>query len=207
MLMHSSDSAARRAAIRADMRSRRAEIGEDDQAAASMAVLARLVSLAVVRRARVVAGYRAVRGELDIDAALRFVAEHGAKVTTPRVRGEHLEFLVTDDATPLVPGPFGIPEPSEGELVAVRAHDLFLMPLVAFDSAGRRLGQGGGYYDRALAAFGAGERSERPTLIGIAHAFQQVAEVPTEPWDVPLDAIVTEEGIVEVTAGTAQTAS
>jgi 5-formyltetrahydrofolate cyclo-ligase len=185
------------------MRSRRADLAEDDQAAAAMAVLARLAKLAVVRRAGVVAGYRAVRGEVDIGATLGFLAERGATITTPRVRGEHLEFVLTDETTPLVPGPFGILEPSEGELVAVRAHDLFLVPLVAFDSVGRRLGQGGGYYDRALASARDGQGAH-PVLIGIAHAFQQVAEVPVEPWDVPLDAVVTEEGIIEVTAGTAR---
>jgi 5-formyltetrahydrofolate cyclo-ligase len=205
--MHASDSAAMRAAIRAEMRSRRAGVTEEDQAAASMAVLARLAGLEVVRRARVVAGYRAVRGEVDIEATLMFLAEHGAEITTPRVRGEHLEFVTTDEGTPTVPGPFGIPEAAEGELVAVRAHDLFLMPLVAFDALGHRLGQGGGFYDRALAVFRTDQRAERPTRIGVAHAFQQVDQLPAEPWDVPLDAVVTEEGLIEVTPGTAEAAS
>ena len=71
------------------------------------------------------------------------------------------------------------------------------MPLVAFDRAGNRLGQGGGYYDRALA----GPSDLRPVTIGVAHAFQQVESVPVEPWDVALDAVVTEDGLLDFAAG------
>lgn len=201
--MHPLDSAGLRAEIRAEMRTRRAEVSDDDQAAASMAVLTRLARTEIVRKARTVAGYRAVRGEVDIGASLAFLGEHGATITTPRLMGEHLEFVVTDESTPVTAGPFGIEEPTEGEIVPVHGHDVFLVPLVAFDRVGHRLGHGGGYYDRALASISGLALADRPALIGIAHAFQQVAEIPPEPWDVPLDAIVTEDAVIEVTPGTA----
>ena len=76
-------------------------------------------------------------------------------------------------------------------------HDVVLVPLVAFDETGQRLGQGGGFYDRAIAAAGA----SRPLLIGVAHAFQQVRSVPVEAWDMPLDAVVTEERVHEFRVG------
>ena len=195
------DTAEQRAAIRAEMRARRAGLADDDQAAASMAVLARVARLVVVRGAAVVSGYRAVRGEVDIDAVLILLAERGATVTTPRVTGEHLDFVVTEEETPLAVGPFGIAEPAGGEIVAVDRHDVMLIPLVAFDQRGRRLGQGGGYYDRALGSVARLPIGDRPAFVGVAHSFQQISEVPSEPWDVPLDAIVTEEGVVEVTEG------
>jgi len=200
------DTAGRRAELRAEMRARRAGLDEDDQAAASMAVLARIARLAVVRGARVVSGYRAVRGELDVDAVLFLLAEKGITVTTPRVRGEHLEFVVTSENTPVATGPFGISEPAGGEIVAVTSHDVMLIPLVAFDANGRRLGQGGGYYDRALGPVRGLQLGDRPALVGVAHSFQQVVEVPSESWDVPLDAVVTEEGVVDVTGGVADRA-
>jgi 5-formyltetrahydrofolate cyclo-ligase len=200
-VMQPLDTAGRRAAIRVEMRSRRASLDDDDQAAAAMAVLARLARMAIVREARLAAGYNGARGEVEIAAAMILLAEQGVTITTPRVRGDHIEFIVTDETTPMTIGSFGIPEPAEGEIVTVDRHDLILVPLVAFDSAGRRLGQGGGFYDRALADTVRRPFVDRPALIGIAHAFQQVGELPMEPWDVPLDAIVTEEGIVEVTAG------
>jgi 5-formyltetrahydrofolate cyclo-ligase len=189
------------------MRARRAALDDDDQAAATMAVLTRLARMAVVREARTVAGYRAVRGEVDIEATLIFLAEAGATITTPRVMGEHLEFIVTDEETPTTAGSFGIPEPAYGRAIPIERHDLVLVPLVAFDAAGNRLGQGGGFYDRALAATARRQLPDRPVRVGVAHSFQQIGEVPTEAWDVRLDAIVTEDGVIEVTPGIADRTS
>lgn len=155
---------------------------------ASRAVETRLGRLAVLELAHVVAGYRAVRGEIDIDATLIGLRETGVTVTVPRVVGEELEFVQWDPAGGGTLGSFGIPEPARGVVVGVASHDVVLAPLVAFDRAGHRLGQGGGYYDRTMARRAGG----RPLMIGVAHAFQEVESIPVEPWDVPLDAVVTE---------------
>ena len=191
------DTAAARTTLRLELRQRRADLDEEDQAAASMAVMARLARVPVLRRASRIAGYRAVRGELDIDASLILLAERGASITVPRVRGEHLEFVTwfPDDASR--PGPFAIPEPITDDVVPLSLHDVVLAPLVAFDAHGSRLGQGGGFYDRTLA----GCRGSRPTVIGIAHSFQEVERVPVEEWDVPIDAVVTEEAVLEFRPG------
>ena len=192
-----SDAAELRRALRTSLRERRAGLDEDDQAAASMAVMARLARIPVLRHARTISGYRAVRGEVDIDAALILLGERGARVTVPRVTGEHLEFVRWDEDQASTTGSFGIAEPAEGEAVPLRAHDVVLAPLVAFDASGNRLGQGGGFYDRALAGCG----PDRPVVIGIAHSFQQVESVPREEWDQPIDAVVTEEGVHEFRPG------
>ena len=192
-----SETATVRRALRLDQRARRAGLDDGDQAAASMAVMARLARIPVLRTARVIAGYRAVRGELDIDAALVLLAERGADITVPRVIGEHLEFVCWEPGQDTTPASFGIPEPTEGRTLALQAHDVVLAPLVAFDGRGHRLGQGGGHYDRALAGCGA----SRPVVIGIAHSFQQVDSIPTEIWDVSIDAVVTEEAVVEFRPG------
>lgn len=201
--MGQSDPTGVRAAIRTELRARRAELDPDDQAAATMAVFTRLARLSVFRRARIASGYRAIRGELDIGAPMQFLAEQGVTVTTPRVVGDHLEFVVTDESTPLTTGPFGIMEPASGRTIAVTEHDVMLMPLVAFDRRGQRLGQGGGYYDRALAGLVGSAPDQRPKLVGIGHSFQELESVPTEPWDVLLDLVVTEDEVIEITPGTA----
>jgi len=193
-----SDQATERRAIRLVLRERRAGLDEDDQAAASMAVMARLARVPVLRSAGIVSGYRAVRGEIDIDASLILLAESGSIVTVPRVVGDHLEFLPWDPESDATRGSFGIEEPIDGDPVPLFRHDVVLAPLVAFDHHGRRLGQGGGYYDRALGAIAP---KHRPVVIGIAHSFQQVDSVPTEAWDVPLDAIVTEDDVLEFRPG------
>jgi len=186
-----------RKAMRLVLRARRAALSPSDQDAAAMAVIARLARIAVVREATLVAGYRAVRGEVNIDGAMALMAVDNTVVTVPRVVGEYLEFLpwVMDGVN--FEGSFGIPEPADGEPRPLLNHDVVLAPLVAFDDRGHRLGQGGGFYDRALAA----RSGPKPVVIGIAHSFQQVEAVPTESWDIPLDAVVTEEAIIEFTPG------
>lgn len=191
------DLAAQRTSMRLAIREARQHLDDDDQAAASMAVMARLARLNVLRQATRVAGYRAVRGELDIDAAMLLLAERGASVTVPRVNGEHLEFVRWAEGQAVQAGSFGIPEPIDGDVVPLARHDVVLAPLVAFDRSGNRLGQGGGFYDRALG------RADRSSLvvIGVAHAIQEVPEVLTEPWDIGIDAVVTEDETIEFTPG------
>ncbi len=93
---------------------------------------------------------------------------------------------------------FGIAEPKATHSpVAVNKLDLILMPLVAFDRSGNRLGMGAGYYDRALQAC-QHQTSTRPLLIGVAHGFQEVNRIHPEPWDISLDAILTENEYIPI---------
>ena len=87
---------------------------------------------------------------------------------------------------------FGISEPSRSKKHSrpLWALDAPLIPLVAFDQTGNRLGMGGGFYDRLLA--GLAHRPRRPLLIGIGYRFQQVECIPVEPWDMPLDKVITD---------------
>ncbi|MCY3617590.1 MAG: 5-formyltetrahydrofolate cyclo-ligase [Acidimicrobiaceae bacterium] len=186
-----------KARLRAAMRARRAGLSPADVAAASAAVGRRLQSLPAMAEARRVAAYLAVRGEVPLDGLLD--GERREVFTLPRVVGDDLEFVVWRDGQTLEPGAFGIPEPVGGEVVAFADHDLVLVPLTAFDGGCHRLGQGGGFYDRALAALAPG--AARPVTVGVAHSFQQVDVVPRDSWDVPLDAVVTETGLVIAEGG------
>ena len=192
-----SDHAEQRRAMRRELRQRRAALSPEEQAAVSAAVGSQLAKIAALSRSPVVGGYRAIRGEVDIDAALSRLHDDGAMVTVPRVSGDHMDFLPWTSGSETITGSFGIDEPINGEPVQFSRHDVVLVPLVAFDETGQRLGQGGGFYDRAIAAAGA----DCPILIGVAHAFQQVKSVPVEAWDMPLDAVVTEERVHEFRAG------
>ncbi|MYH00562.1 MAG: 5-formyltetrahydrofolate cyclo-ligase [Acidimicrobiaceae bacterium] len=186
-----------KARLRADMRARRAGLRPADVAAASAAVVRRLESLPAMAEARRVAAYRAVRGETPLDGLLD--GERREVFTLPRVVGEDLEFVAWHDGQTFEPGAFGIPEPVGGELVAFADHDVVLVPLTAFDGGCHRLGQGGGFYDRALAGVAPG--AARPVTVGVAYSFQQVGEVPRDAWDVPLDAVVTDGGVVVAAGG------
>ena len=76
------------------------------------------------------------------------------------------------------------------------AIDLILVPGLCYDREGYRLGFGGGYYDRFLAAFGARGSGRRPLLVGLCYAFQVVDALPSQDWDRPVDCLCTEEGLV-----------
>ena len=183
-----------KARLRVAMRARRAGLDPADVAAAGAEVARRLESLPVIAGARRVAAYRAVRGEIALDALLE--GERRDIFTLPRVVGTDLEFVACGPEQSLAPGSFGILEPVGGEVVALAEHDAVLVPVVAFDGRCRRLGQGGGFYDRALASLPSGAGSLRPATIGVAHWFQRIAEIPCEPWDAPLDAIVTDTEVI-----------
>ena len=90
---------------------------------------------------------------------------------------------------------YGIPEPVRRRLIKPCALDLVLTPLVAFDSAGHRVGMGGGYYDRSFAFLRHRRHWRSPRLLGIAYEFQKQAAIVPNDWDVPLDAIATESRI------------
>ena len=172
------------------MRDRRRSLADEPLAAAGAAVTQRLRSLPALRNAGLVAGYLAARGEVPLDDL--FAAGLACDFTVPRVIGDDLEFVSSNPRGSLVTGAFGISEPASGDTAPLGDHDVVLVPLVAFDSRCQRLGQGRGFYDRALAALGPAKHRPRPVAIGVAHWFQRVDNVPSHPWDVALDAVVTD---------------
>ncbi len=106
--------------------------------------------------------------------------------------GNRMSFFVQHPDAPLVINRFGIEEPApQAPWMHSLALDLVLMPLAAFDGQGNRLGMGGGFYDRC---FGPMPSRMRPLLVGVAHSIQQADGLPAAPWDVPMDAVLTENG-------------
>ena len=182
---------ARRAALPALERSERA--------AAATARLLALPELAEVA-GRTIAGYVAGQGELDPAAVLERAGARGCKVALPRVSREapRLRFheVAPGAALAATSGPFGLREPdAAAPELPIGDLDVVIVPGVAFDAEGRRLGFGGGYYDGALAMARAGAPG-RPTLIGIAYDFQIVDDCPAGAGDVPVDLVVTDARVL-----------
>ncbi len=153
------------------------------------AAAARLTAALAGQGGRVLSGYVPVRSEADPIPAL---AAHAGPVCLPVVRGKGLPlgFRAWRPGAVLVEGPFGVRVPAEG---AWLAPEVLVVPLLAFDRRGFRLGYGGGFYDRTLTAL----RASGPVLaVGYGYAGQEVAEVPAGPQDARLDLIVTEAGVV-----------
>lgn len=145
-----------------------------------------------LRDMRVVAGYLPMRTEIDPRPAMLALLGMRYDVCVPVIEGagRPLRFRAWTPRARLERGAFGVSHPVEGDWVEP---DVILAPLLAFDADGWRLGYGGGYYDRTLAAL----RSERPLMaLGLAFAGQQVDAVPRGPEDQRLDAVVTEAGLI-----------
>ncbi|WP_225889855.1 5-formyltetrahydrofolate cyclo-ligase [Indioceanicola profundi] len=140
-----------------------------------------------------VSGYWPRTDELDLRPLLRHLAARGMRTCLPVVagRGWPLLFRLWREGHPLVPGAFKVMEPMQ-EAPIVRP-ELVLVPLLAWDRRGMRLGYGAGFYDRTLAAL----REDGPVLaVGAAYDGQQMDRVPTDPYDQPLDMMLTERGVV-----------
>ena len=142
-----------------------------------------------------VAGYLPLGSEIDARPLMQRLAGAGAALALPVVVAPDapLEFRHWDLAAALEPDALGVPAPPRS--AALVHPDLVIVPLLAFDRAGGRLGQGGGFYDRTLAAL----RRVRPVFaLGLAYAGQEAPEVPAEPHDQRLDAILTETEFIRV---------
>ena len=148
------------------------------------------------RRGIAAALYCALDGEVPTGRIREAYLAAGARLYYPRVTGRgSIVFFPHREGDGWETGPYGIPEPPRpaGGKPHRGGFDIVVVPGVAFDRRGNRLGHGLGYYDRFL-----GRMPERVPKVGLAWAHQLVPEVPVDPWDVPVHAVVTEEGVIRV---------
>ena len=192
-----SDIAWEKAHIRLQIREQRKFITEDELAAGDRDLLSEFKAVLkedknfkkIFDKAHTVAVYKAVRGELPCDALANYIKGSGKKTVYPRVQGDDMEFVeIRNPAKELVPGSFGIPEPAASLKPYEKDKiDIVIVPGIAFDEAGNRLGQGKGYYDRRIASFPEGKR---PLLIGVCMDFQLMSLIPVESSDIPVDMLL-----------------
>ncbi len=196
-------------ALRRDLRARRRGITGKAAEQASLEATARLMTTRAWQRARRIALYLPADGEIDTLPIMLAAWQQRKTVYLPVIRppasglggggaartAGHLIFRRYCAGEPLRPGLLGIPEPLRGisPVIALAQLDLLIMPLVGFDASGYRLGMGGGFYDRTLANRSA---TRRPVRIGMGYDVQKVDELPVDPWDIAMDACVTNREIV-----------
>lgn len=180
-----------RASVRTRLRAWRRAVPAEHARRAAQAAARRALALPVLRAARHVALYVAGDGELDPAPLLSALVRKGTAVYLPVTPGvaAPLRFRRHRPGAALVPDARGMPVPATGALRPPGALDVVVVPLLAFDANGRRLGRGGGHYDRSFAPHRCGGR--RPVLLGYAYEGQRVASLSPARWDVPLDAVVT----------------
>jgi 5-formyltetrahydrofolate cyclo-ligase len=185
---------AAKSALRRSALALRDAMPPEERAAASQALAARAFP-AAVEPGVIVSGFIPLKSEIDIRPLMRALADRGAKLALPVVvgRGEPLVMRAWEFGAPLKGGGWGISEPPAGASEVLP--DILLVPLLAFDRAGHRIGYGAGYYDMTITALRA---KKAVTAIGMAFAAQEVAGVPTTPRDARLDLVLTEREVIGV---------
>jgi 5-formyltetrahydrofolate cyclo-ligase len=180
--------------IRRDATARRDALPAAERAAAATTIAARPLPVAVPPGA-IVSGFSPLKSEINPVPLMRAFADAGANLALPVVagRGKPLVMRAWRFGEPLVSGVWGIrePPPSAPEVLP----DILIVPLLAFDRTGHRIGYGAGYYDMTLARL----RSVKPVIaIGIAYAAQEMAEIPATERDAPLDFVLTERETIDL---------
>lgn len=191
-----------RAALRRDLRARRAALSPRERLAAAEGVVAQLERIPEFLTDRRIAGYWATGGELPLLGLMPGLRARGQQYHLPVVGADkRLHFAPWRPGIEVVPNRYGIPEPVCAETELRRPHDieLVLVPLLGFDRRGWRLGFGGGYYDRSFAFLRDREEVGRPVLVGVGYALQEVDAIEAMPWDVRLDYVATEGELIDLT--------
>lgn len=180
-------------AVRTEMRRLRERLAPADREEWSRRMREQLWTLEAFARARRVLFYAAGGGEVETRPLLERWIEGGRKVILPLVEGEGMILVEVDGLEDLAPGYRGLLEPrlDRRRIVPREAVEVALVPGLAFDLEGNRLGRGGGHYDRTLARIG-----PKALKIGLAFDFQVVDRLPVEARDIPVDLVVTESRMI-----------
>jgi 5-formyltetrahydrofolate cyclo-ligase len=184
-----------RLTLRKQMRSKRRALTSQAQKKAARRLCKHLLHHPVVAKAQHIAVYLSNDGEIDPSIFAQTALKLGKRVYLPAlhpIRKSHLWFGPLQGRR--INNRFGIaePDPTYNRMFTARTLDLVLVPLVAFDKDGGRLGMGGGFYDRTFAFLQHGA-CVKPKLFGLAHHFQQVHKLNTASWDIPLAAVITDQ--------------
>lgn len=189
-----------RSEIRKKIRSQRRNLSDKERLVAAYQVTRVISVMRIFRASRRIAFYLPNDGELDLNPLIQRAWDMKKSCYLPvldTLTADQLKFAPYHHKTRLKINSFGIPEPIVPARHLLRAYslDLILLPLVAFDVQGNRLGMGGGFYDRTLSHLRYRRHWKKPHLLGIAYEFQKIDALSHESWDVPLHCIVTDKGI------------
>lgn len=189
--------------LRRQLRAQRRALSAEARAEAAERLCRQVAATRLFRVSRRIACYWASDGEIDATPIIERAQRLGKHVYLPvlsRVHHDRLWFARTTPDAPLRRNRFGIPEPRipAADLLRAQALDLIFVPLVGFDDAGNRLGMGGGFYDRSLGFLTQRQYWRKPHVVGLAYEFQRLQHLPTNAWDVPLAAVVTDRACYEM---------
>ena len=187
-----------RAVIRENYRNKRLELTANELQIAASKLKQQLLQNYDVINAQLIAAYLAYNNEIDPLPWLQKIY-HTKSCYLPIINPslKQMMFAKFTSDSPLKMNQYGILEPAADNqvLIAPQDLDIVLLPLVAFDMQGNRIGMGAGYYDKTFAFLNQKNVLRKPKLIGLAYEFQKVNKIQAEPWDVPLDGVITEQNV------------
>ncbi len=186
--------------LRCTLRAKRQSLSAEDQKLAARALAVNVAGTRLFLTSRRIACYLPNDGEIDTGRVIEHIRRLRKILYLPvlsPLAHDRLWFAEAKPKTKLVPNRFGIPEPAVPARNLVRAQelDLILMPLVGFDDRGNRLGMGGGFYDRSLEFLRHRTRWHKPQVLGIAYDFQRINGLTPDPWDIPLQGVITDRAV------------
>ena len=190
--------------LRADLVQRRRQLKPAERVAAAQGLRHSLEQLPEFLTDAHVAGYWATGGELPLNLAIAPLAQRGQTFYLPIVTKSggkrRLTFAPWATGQDVEANDMGIPEPKGAQgIVEADKLDLVLVPLLGFDRQGNRLGFGGGYYDRSFEFLRGQKRPSTPLLVGVAYDFQELDTIQTAEWDISLDYVATDKGLIDCT--------
>lgn len=187
-----------KAALRRRLRQLRASLSASQRRDGAERAARQALRLPALRKARRVAAFLSYGSELNTAPLLRRLLARGQAVYVPRLGRQGMHFVRIGPHSALRRNRHGIREPVGRRRCGAVRMDVILMPLLGYDAHGNRLGSGAGHYDRSLARR---RPFRRPLRVGYAYVVQQLTTLPRDPWDVPMDAVVTDQGILRCSTG------
>lgn len=187
--------------LRQQIREKRRMLSDSEREHAAFLLCERIAASRAFQQSKHIAFYLTNDGEIDLNLLIEHAWQKGKHCYLPVLaepNTQRLWFIPYTPETKLINNRFGIPEPIHSNKTRLRktiSLDLILMPLVAFDKEGNRMGMGGGFYDRTLAYLRHRQYWHKPNLLGVAYEFQKQKQLETNDWDIPLQAIATEKDL------------
>lgn len=171
-------------ALRKAVREKKRAMTEEQIREASLRLGELFLRSEMYQQAKTLYGYLPYNQEVRTTAMLQQALSDGKRVAVPKIYGDEMKFIFLDDLSQVEKGYSGIPEPIKDGPVADDPTALVLMPGLAFDAQGHRVGYGGGFYDRFL------EKEPNHPTIALCYEFQMLPELPVQEYDVPVDCVI-----------------
>jgi 5-formyltetrahydrofolate cyclo-ligase len=191
-----------KAELRKSIRRRRSALTAEERRTLDELINRHLLDYASRARPGTIAAFAAFDGEPDVEPALRQLDADGVRLALPVIEEgtgrSTIGFRQWLPASQMAPNRYGIPEPVGTLELRLSEIDLALLPLVAWDESGGRLGMGASFYDRLFEPFAA---LAKPLRMGVAYEIQKADHLPLDPWDVRLHSVLTESGCIQCRSG------